>query len=252
MTDTTETSHWPRRRPLADKVRDAIAADLILNGAVSPGEFLPSEAELCERYSISRVTLRSSMRSLQDLGLLRPRHGVGWMVLSRPLTENFERLGSFTSYSAHPGKPLSLADVSFAISSPNDDVASSLGLAPGNNVIEVNRIALHGGIRTAKLVDYIRGDETTMASIQREFEFSLIEVLLEMPEFPIAYSDAQVEPAILDEPIAQELDVAPGSIATHLSSVTYDDNGRALTYGLAWLLPEHYRLVVRRRPYPLR
>src|SRR5437867_9336784 len=88
----------PRRRPLVDEVRDLIAHELILNGAVSAGELLPSEKELCDRYGISRVTLRASMRSLQEAGLLKSRHGVGWVVLPGTLMQSLDRLCSLETF----------------------------------------------------------------------------------------------------------------------------------------------------------
>jgi DNA-binding FadR family transcriptional regulator len=59
----SEPQKRARRRALVDEVRDLIAADFIFNGAVTAGQPLPSEAQLADRYGVSRVTLRAGMRS---------------------------------------------------------------------------------------------------------------------------------------------------------------------------------------------
>ena len=41
---------------------------------------LPSEAELCEALSISRISLREAMRSMEALGMIEAKAGLGWFV----------------------------------------------------------------------------------------------------------------------------------------------------------------------------
>lgn len=44
------------------------------------GEKLPSEAELCESFGVSRVTVRAALQQLEILGLVETRHGGGTYV----------------------------------------------------------------------------------------------------------------------------------------------------------------------------
>lgn len=51
----------------------------------SPGHRLGSEWDLCERYNVSRATLRQAIRQLQDSGLVECRRGRGnGMVVRDP------------------------------------------------------------------------------------------------------------------------------------------------------------------------
>ena len=57
---------------VADRLITAIAV-----GTYSPGERLPSERELAERLSVSRVTVRLALQRVVELGLVEARRGRG-------------------------------------------------------------------------------------------------------------------------------------------------------------------------------
>jgi GntR family transcriptional regulator len=68
--------------PLFAQVRDALRAD-ILGGGVAPGERLPSESTLIERFGVSRITVRQAIAELQADGLVQTVNGKGSYV-TRP------------------------------------------------------------------------------------------------------------------------------------------------------------------------
>lgn len=71
-----ETMPWYRR----------IAADLrelVESGELGPGDALPSEAELTERYGVSRGTARQALAELEGAGLVEAVHGKGRYVRRR-------------------------------------------------------------------------------------------------------------------------------------------------------------------------
>lgn len=70
-------------RTLAILVARRLAADISRNGRA--GERLGSEWDLCERYSVSRATLRQAIRQLQDSGLVECRRGRGNGLVVRDL-----------------------------------------------------------------------------------------------------------------------------------------------------------------------
>jgi len=45
-----------------------------------PGDMLPPERELVRRFGVSRSSIRDAIRSLEAIGLLEPRQGVGTVV----------------------------------------------------------------------------------------------------------------------------------------------------------------------------
>lgn len=52
----------------------------IASGEWKPGEKIPSEAELKELFSVSRISVREALQKLSALGLINPRPGLGTFV----------------------------------------------------------------------------------------------------------------------------------------------------------------------------
>jgi DNA-binding FadR family transcriptional regulator len=62
------------RRKLSDEVFDRLMA-LISGGDLQPGDPMPSERELMERFGVGRPAIREAMQQLSNMGLLTISHG---------------------------------------------------------------------------------------------------------------------------------------------------------------------------------
>ncbi|GAA5160139.1 GntR family transcriptional regulator [Pseudonocardia eucalypti] len=94
----------PARRPLADDIAAVLKAEM-RDGVHPPGGRLPSEADLCRRFGVSRATVRSAIKELDVLGLVRTQHGVGTFVRRRPaVRDGLERMGSISESIRASGK----------------------------------------------------------------------------------------------------------------------------------------------------
>ncbi|MCT8160206.1 phosphonate metabolism transcriptional regulator PhnF [Pseudoruegeria sp. SHC-113] len=69
--------------PVWRAIADALRADLS-EGRYSPGDKLPTEAELAERFGVNRHTVRRGIGKLVEEGLLRSRRGAGVFVAATP------------------------------------------------------------------------------------------------------------------------------------------------------------------------
>jgi DNA-binding GntR family transcriptional regulator len=65
----------PQYRRIANELRASIE-----HGDLRPGDALPSEAALMERYSVSRGTARQALADLEGAGLVESQHGRGRFV----------------------------------------------------------------------------------------------------------------------------------------------------------------------------
>lgn len=104
----------PRYIQLAGELRGEILA-----GKFGETDQFPTESELCQRYAVSRFTVREALRRLQSEGLIARRRGSGTVVqpaaarggaLHQPLSNVGEILqyarGSTVVYAPHGRAPL--------------------------------------------------------------------------------------------------------------------------------------------------
>jgi len=66
-------------RRLHEQVLNALV-DSIVAEKFASGDSLPSEAEMCEVYGVSRSSVREALRVLAEKGLIEVRHGLGTRV----------------------------------------------------------------------------------------------------------------------------------------------------------------------------
>jgi len=71
-----------------NKVYQAVTKQLEqrISKELKPGDLLPPERELVRTLGVSRSSVREAIRSLELMGLLDPRQGVGTVVCSPPVT----------------------------------------------------------------------------------------------------------------------------------------------------------------------
>jgi DNA-binding FadR family transcriptional regulator len=80
--NTVEVARLPETQgTLATAIARELAAEILTSSSV--GTRLGSEWDLCERFSVSRLTLRQAIRLLQDSGLVECRRGRGNGLLVR-------------------------------------------------------------------------------------------------------------------------------------------------------------------------
>ncbi len=74
-----------------DQVYEQLKA-LLLDGHWQPGEQIPSEAELCRLTGVSRVSVRTALKSLIAQGFLVSRQGEGTFVIDVSVDMNMDLL----------------------------------------------------------------------------------------------------------------------------------------------------------------
>lgn len=238
-----------KRPKLSDVIRDAIVQDLLLSGEVSPGDRLPTEAELCRRYAASRVTVRAALRSLQEAGYIAVRQGLGSTVLPRPqvIASGLDRLGSLETFAADQGADVSSAELEVSMRELTDEEAAPFHMEGGSTGLVISRVKVYDSDRVAWIVDYLPSGVLPFEIVQREFRGSVLDVLLAHPELGVEYSDCDLEAVGLPDDIATHLQVAPGTPAMYLEELTRNQAAEVVNVSRAWLLTDYFHLHLRRR-----
>lgn len=64
--------------------------ELIQNDFYPISSLLPTEPELCEKFNVSRYTLRESMKLLREMGLIQSRQGYGIKVVAKEIKNHYQ------------------------------------------------------------------------------------------------------------------------------------------------------------------
>jgi GntR family transcriptional regulator len=127
-------------RKVADDVKAAIGA-----GLYPPGALLPSEAELAERYSVSRGTVRQAFAALRADGVIASRRGARRVVIGGPRVQSFGELLSFSRWARAIGEVPGGRVVSLERRTASAAEASRLALPDGSRVYSLVRVRLLSG-----------------------------------------------------------------------------------------------------------
>ena len=77
-----------KRKPLSTIVAESLS-EKIRSGSLLPGAQLPTEAELCAEYDVSRTVVREAVARLRSEGMVVPQQGRGMFVSETPTPRNF-------------------------------------------------------------------------------------------------------------------------------------------------------------------
>jgi GntR family transcriptional regulator len=144
-----------------------IAAELramIQEGALQPGQRVPSEMELVAKHGVSKMTARNALVHLRDQGVLESHHGKGFFVRSfRPVRRNAtKRLSrelwgsgkSMWSVETHD-RALTPVNEQPEEIEPPEYIAQIMGLAAGSHVCKRARVYLVDDVPVMTAVSYL-------------------------------------------------------------------------------------------------
>ena len=112
----------------------------IISGDLSIGEKIPTEIELCEKYSVSRITVRRAIQNLVDEGILYRLRGRGTYVSApkREIRKGTKSHFGYHAFSENGASPCRIIEK--RILSADEIIARKLELNPGAEIQLVKRI----------------------------------------------------------------------------------------------------------------
>lgn len=127
--------------PLYKQIVRALS-DSIANGTYRPGDKLPTEAELIEQFGVSRITVRSAIKEMEDAGLVEKARGKGTFVSSDTQMYAADDRESFTHSCQLAGKQASTRVLAMGWDFPSLRDAKFLGVDDIQKVLRSRRLRL--------------------------------------------------------------------------------------------------------------
>jgi DNA-binding GntR family transcriptional regulator len=241
----------PARRSLSDDVSRRIAEDYIASRKVAAGDLLPSEAEMCAIYGVSRITVRAAIRSLWDHGLISVRNGVGAIVLPRAneVTHGLDRLASIDTFARQAGHKVETGHLAWEDVAADAEISRKLQIPVGTSVLRVTRSKIVDRVPVAWIIDVLPHSLIDKKSLQRKFKGSVLDVLLEDQRYRLDYADSEVKPCLADDRIRSVLTGNADGLLLHMDTVTMTFDGLPILWGQIWLDPGHFRFSFHRRRF---
>jgi len=114
----------------------------IEDGIYPPGSYIPTEAQLQERFDVSRATIRKALSELVHQDYLERRRSKGTIVAGVKLEENLRGLCSFTDQFLSRGINLVTKIIDFKVMNATDKIARNLDIEPGEPIYYMLRLRL--------------------------------------------------------------------------------------------------------------
>lgn len=234
ITSIDRNSHEPAYAQLVRILLGQMAA-----GVFRPGDRLPSEAQLCERYAVSPMTVRRVVNILADQGAVVAEQGRGTFVKPLELstaTFSLDRLRELFRSGGHSSVKLLEARITAA----SERTARKLAIEPGQRTVFIRRMI------------YQSEDPVLLHRVHVVYDPSrpIIEAEMEVTALRGLFSggggsdlkrgDLTIDATVLTSEEAALLRSKGGAPAFRLEHVFYDFGGRPVSWG--WFICAGERL----------
>lgn len=200
-------------------------------GVWPPGSQLPTEAEICRMFGVSRTTVRQALSELLHEGLIRRERGRGTFVNKPKIRERLvERLTGFYQDMVAQGlKPQTQVLKKGIVPAPGW-LAEVLETKPGASLIHIQRLRMVND-EPILLVDTYIPRDLAPTLLEQDLENQSLYALLENRfGLRLARGRRYIEAVAATAKEAQLLKVRRGAPLLFLRSVTYLRDGRPLEY----------------------
>jgi DNA-binding GntR family transcriptional regulator len=242
-----------RRPSLVDVAEEALRTWLA-TGRHRPGERLPPEQELSAHLGVSRGTLRTALRRLEESGEIVRRQGSGTYVgraTSTTLDEGLEKLVSYSELARRRGVTLELGELTIDERRLGPEAGELFGLDPATPAVTVTRVLLLDGQPGSWMRDVVNPqvELPPLARVREALESGemVLDVLMKHG-VPVAYTRAHILARVVTkrDRVGRALEVSETTAALEIEHVTCTAEGAPVEHSVDIFLPRSLDLHVMR------
>lgn len=230
---------------MAEAVYIQIADDLrarIAEGTLRPGDDVPTESELADRWHTSRGPIRNALAALRSEGLIETGRGRPARVVARKASQAVDMSVPFTRWARELGVTPGAQTQELSLRRAGD-CAEMLGVAPDDTIVSVVRLRLLDGRPTMlERLFYTEAVGRRLFEVDPD-EISITEYLGSVGH-PIVGLQHQIDAVAADEQDAALLRVPQGTPILRLSRISRDADGRIFEASEDRYLSEVVRFAV--------
>lgn len=235
--------------PLAQQAADEILSG-IRSGKLANGDgLLPSEAELSQRFEVSRATIREALAKLEHAGVIIRKHGVGTFVAPpQPVIDaGLEELESLETLAERIGLETHMGKASIEERAASVVEADRLQLTPVDQILSVARVIMAGKRPVAYLIDIVPLQYLRQQDLAANFNGSVLDLFLQKEQPLLSHSHTDIVPIAADDDVARQLKVKVGDTLLKLEAQLFTREGKVVDYSLSYFVPGYFHFHVVRR-----
>ncbi len=227
-------SHEPAYLQLVNILRHNVAS-----GVLRPGDQLPSESQLCDRYGVSPMTVRRAINLLADQGVVIAEQGRGTFVKPVAMGAASFQLAELQDLLSDPTRT-SVRLLETRIISADERIARKLAIPIGQRTIYIRRLLRMNNEPVLYHREYLVYDPIRPI-VESEMEVTALQRLFSgAGETILKRGDLSVEATILTDEEARLL-CAPQPLAAFcLEHLFYDFDDKPISWG--WFIGRADRL----------
>lgn len=235
----------PRHKQVSEWLREQIEA-----GEWGIDDQLPSESQLGERFSVSRITVRRALQTLESEGIIYRRQGLGSFVGTSRVHQGLHSLTDFAEDMEEAGMTASSQLVHTEFEPASEIVAKALAVDEGSRVLRLDRIRLGDGEALAfdrTWLPTFYGQLLNGRDLEKETIYHILEVDYRIP---IISGRFRIEAINAPADISQHLGIPWGRALLMIERVSVTEAERRVYYQQRFYRSDRvaYALELARRP----